>query len=412
MSRLRTLAIAFDSNTNVFSSGDVISGQVIVQVDSNRDQEGLKNVQGIWVKFKGKAKTKWTTTKHSTDSDGNSHSHTRTHTKKERYFDTIFVIFGKGKHQRSANKLNIPPGTHAYPFSFQLPIGMLPSPFEHKYGYVRYKVKTTLSLIRTFSNKTFKREKLFSVTGPMVDLNLIPQAQSGVERTMKLVNCCGCGSTVEESITVGLPKQGYVPGESIYLTGQVDNRDREESCDFHAKFMQRITFYSKSIKTKHVDNILGAVNVRVATPRGRVTDFSLGPMPIPPVPPTGLPGCNIIDIEYSIQCKGANGKLKFPIVIGTVPLRARTPASLPTAPPASMPYPSAIATAPDYPKAMAASAPPFGGEAPPPSYEEAVGKTERLANARNDEDYVIDDQFVPSYPYFNLSVDVPPGSRH
>ena len=50
-----------------------------------------------------------------------------------------------------------------------------------------------------------------------------------------------------------------------------------------------------------MENILGAVNVRVATPRGRVTDFSLGPMPIPPVPPTGLPGCNIIDIEYSIQ---------------------------------------------------------------------------------------------------------------
>ena len=47
MSILRTLAIAFDSNTNVFSSGDVISGQVIVQVDSNRDQEGLKNVQGM-----------------------------------------------------------------------------------------------------------------------------------------------------------------------------------------------------------------------------------------------------------------------------------------------------------------------------------------------------------------------------
>ncbi|XP_033634865.1 arrestin domain-containing protein 17-like [Asterias rubens] len=159
---------------------------------------------------------------------------------------------------------------------------MLPSPFEHKYGYVRYKVKTTLSLIRTFSNKTFKREKLFSVTGPMVDLNLIPQAQSGVERTKKLVNCCGCGSTVEKSITVGLPKQGYVPGESIYLTGQVNNRDREEWCDFHVKFMQRITFYSKSSEKKHVKNILGSVRVRVPTPRGRVTDFILGPMPIPP----------------------------------------------------------------------------------------------------------------------------------
>ncbi|XP_033634864.1 uncharacterized protein LOC117296101 [Asterias rubens] len=91
MSRLKALAIAFDSNTNVFSPGDVISGQVIVQV-RDQDQEGLKNVQGIWVKVKGKAKTKWTTT----NNYGDAGTSTVTHTNKERYFDTIFVIFGKG----------------------------------------------------------------------------------------------------------------------------------------------------------------------------------------------------------------------------------------------------------------------------------------------------------------------------
>ena len=47
MSRLKALTILFDSTTNVFAPGDVISGQVIVQVDANRDQEGLKNVQGM-----------------------------------------------------------------------------------------------------------------------------------------------------------------------------------------------------------------------------------------------------------------------------------------------------------------------------------------------------------------------------
>ncbi|XP_071795158.1 arrestin domain-containing protein 3-like [Asterias amurensis] len=411
MSRLKVLTILFDSTTNVFAPGDVISGQVIVQVYANRDQ-GLKNVQGIWVKFNGKAKTRWITPESQYDDGVNHHPSSRDskvpHSKKEMYFETVSVIFGKGKHEHGHDQLNVEPGTHSYPFSFQLPVRILPSPFEHKYGYVRYKVKATLSLIRKLSNKSFKAEKLFSVVGPMVDLNTMPQVQLEVNETKELVNCCGCGSTVEESITVGLPKQGYVPGESIYLTGQVDNRDREESCDFNVKFIQKSTFYSKS-NNKNVDNIIKNVRYRVATPRGRVTEFSLGPRLIPPVPPSGLPGCNIIDIEYYIWCLSVKRKWKFPIVIGTVPLRARLPEGFPPAPPAYTPSSSATDTALHSPVGMAESA--FGVEAHPPSYVEAVGQTVRLTNERNNGEYFGDDQFVPSYPYFNLSVDTPTDSH-
>ncbi|XP_018016931.1 arrestin domain-containing protein 1-like [Hyalella azteca] len=57
---------------------------------------------------------------------------------------------------------------------------------------------------------------------------------------------------------------------------------------------------------------------------------------LPPLPPSSLPGCNIIDIVYhllfSVSFKGATSdlELKLPIVVGTIPTAVS--GSLPTEP--------------------------------------------------------------------------------
>ena len=63
-------------------------------------------------------------------------------------------------------------------------------------------------------------------------------SQAAVNSNTELFGCCGCGCSVERVISLGLPKQGYVPGESIYVIGNLDNRDREEFSDFQASFVQ------------------------------------------------------------------------------------------------------------------------------------------------------------------------------
>ena len=78
--------------------------------------------------------------------------------------------------KRSQN-LHVPPGRHGYPFEFKLPRKNLPATFEGKYGYVRYKAKATVSLKRTLLDKEFRTKRLFSMRGPTLDLNNIPEAK-------------------------------------------------------------------------------------------------------------------------------------------------------------------------------------------------------------------------------------------
>ncbi|XP_022106788.1 uncharacterized protein LOC110987933 [Acanthaster planci] len=220
----------------------------------------------------------------------------------------------------------------------------LPSPFEGKYGYIRYRAKATVSLIRTFSNKDYKCEKLFSMTGPTLDLNQHPTTQSEVQHRKEMIGCCGCGCSPESIITAGLPKKGFVPGEGIYVIGHVDNQDGDETRMFKAGLFQIV---------------------------------------------------------------GSSGFFaKFNVVIGTVPHRTvtRPPAAVASALPTDdtgieLSGPTNGPPAPPY-------------EPPPPSYEEAVGVIDRLTRQGNSDDCFSQDQFVPRYPYFNLTVDVPPAHRY
>ncbi|XP_022106758.1 arrestin domain-containing protein 3-like [Acanthaster planci] len=389
MGKLKRLGLTYEGNVNLFSQGDVIKGEVVLMVDNDKGY-GLKDVKGIWVHFQGKAKTKWTTT-------GNKRTHT--HTLKEIYFNDNAVVFGRGKYQREEKGLHIPSGRSSFPFQFRLPMTPLPSPFEGKYGYIRYRAKATVSLIRTFSNKDYKCEKLFSMTGPTLDLNLNPATQSEVQHRKEMFGCCGCGCSPETIITAGLPKKGFVPGEGIYVIGHVDNRDGDENRMFQAILFQYITFRSRG-NTKTKKYSLKELQSRVACPKGQVTDFNMGPLTVPPVPSSGLPGCNIIEIAYFVKIESSEFQAKFNVVIGTVPHRTvtRPPSAVASAPPADV-------------AGIELSGLTVNPSAPPPSYEEAVGVIDRLTREGNSEDYFNQDQFVPRYPYFNLTVDVPPAQQ-
>ena len=106
-------------------------------------------------------------------------------TKQYFYYSNCFLILTplfyeliSGQNQQTIKNLSLTPGTHGFPFAIQLPRDRpLPAPFEGRYGYVRYKAKATVSLIRTLSNKEFKTERYFSMIGPTVDLNLIPNME-------------------------------------------------------------------------------------------------------------------------------------------------------------------------------------------------------------------------------------------
>ncbi|XP_038077367.1 arrestin domain-containing protein 3-like [Patiria miniata] len=359
MGKLKNLQIVLDKN--VFGQGDVIKGHINMEVDS----DGSKNM--------------------------------------------------KSHGQRTDRKLEIQPGTNRIPFEFQLPnIQPLPFSFESKVGYVRYWAKATVSVKQLLLTKDYKTLKHFSMIGPTADLNTMADVQTEVDKTTTTRQFLNVGR-VQNVTTVGLPRRGYVPGESITVTGHVDNRVGKNQRQFKAKLVQKTIFKFKVTDNNRSEDVtLSTASAKVACQREDRTDFTVGPLLIPPVPASGLVGCGLIDIEYFVQIKEADlDKVRFLVYIGTVPLRTSAPVlSLPAAPVPSLP----VAT--DFTAELAArlekrssqkctsSAASYDAlqEASPPSYEEAVGVPDQPTGGQDREDYFrSEDHFVPRYPYFNLS---------
>ncbi|XP_038072950.1 arrestin domain-containing protein 1-like [Patiria miniata] len=228
----------------------------------------------------------------------------------------------KGKGERDVTDLTLLPGSHSFPFAFQLPQQPIPSPFETRFGHVRYTATATVSLRRSLGNKVYNTVVVFNMAGPTVDLNQMAGVELGVQRTFEHRDFLGLTGRQTE-VTIGLPKQGYVPGERIYVTGHVDNSSgQKQTRTFEARLVERIT-YIRSYGTYFQKANLAIASSRVKLRKGEKTDFSIGPLLIPPVPSTGLPGCNLIDIEYYVKvrdCK-ASHTVKHPVTVGTVPLR-------------------------------------------------------------------------------------------
>ncbi|XP_038071926.1 arrestin domain-containing protein 3-like [Patiria miniata] len=323
MGILRQIHIVFEDDVAEFSHGGVIKGAVVLDVDGDRDL-GLQRVKGVWIQFKGVAKIEWTNTSYNRTS-GTTESDF--HTQREDYLKKTIVLFGTGRFDRDIDNLSIPPGRTSHPFALPVPSEpLLPQSFQGIYGYIRYTATATVSVKRMRVNTETKTTRPFIMTGPKVDLNIIPSIETPVKTRISQSDCCGCGTMVERVITIGLPKRGYVTNDVIYVVGKIDNRDGEEEIFFDATLVQRIIFTcGKHTRTKEYS--LCRASKSVTCLRGWVTDFKVGPLHLATSgPPSGVPGCDLIDVEYYVKCSGCKFTKTFPVIVGTVPIRGATPA--------------------------------------------------------------------------------------
>ncbi|XP_022106775.1 arrestin domain-containing protein 1-like isoform X2 [Acanthaster planci] len=276
----------------------------------------------VWIKFKGVAKTEWTNTSYNSTSGA---TETKYHVQREDYLKKTVVLFGTGKFDRDIDNLSIPPGTNNYPFELPVPDDPLqPKSFQGIYGYIRYTAKATLSVRRMHINTETKTVRPFSMMGPAVDLSIIPGIQNSVKTKVTQYGCCGCGTMVERVITIGVPRRGYFSNDAIYVIGQIDNRDGEEEIYFDTTLVQRISFScGRHTRTKEYN--LSRASKSVSCPRGWVTDFTVGPLHTLISPPSGLPGCDLIDVEYYVKCIGCKFTKAIPVIIGTMPVRGEAP---------------------------------------------------------------------------------------
>ena len=108
--------------------------------------------------------------------------------------------------------------------------------------------------------------------------------------------CCWCCASGPISARVWIDRTGYVPGQLVPFCAQVENRSGRQMLGSKVQLVQNTTFHAQG-KSKAVVHVLSELE-RGAFGESDVWDHF--PIAVPPVPPSSLPKCNIIEIDYSI----------------------------------------------------------------------------------------------------------------
>ncbi|XP_011696571.1 PREDICTED: arrestin domain-containing protein 2 isoform X2 [Wasmannia auropunctata] len=322
---LADFRIVFDNPWSTYYSGQTVTGNIIVILNST------KKIRGIRVKVKGEANTHWATDKQEMDEKGQYRDETVTVTGHEEYFDKEYYLVGSA----SGGEIEIQSGEHKFPFTCSLPTN-LPSSFESDFGHVRYTVKATLDRPWKFDHDA---KSPFTVIAPL-DLNREPRAAESVQQEMSKTFCCLWCSTPPLSVNFSLPVRGYVPGQSMPIKINIENLSNIVVNTVKLVLCKIVTFHATTPRreTKTEEIVVTEIS-RGPVVAGGTADYEqrLG---IPPLPPSNLANCRIIDLEYNLKVEACvaewyheNLSANTLIFVGTVPLAVY---HVPSAPPAAM----------------------------------------------------------------------------
>ncbi|KAK7473588.1 hypothetical protein BaRGS_00035191 [Batillaria attramentaria] len=241
----------------------------------------------------------------------------------------------------------------------------------------------------------------------------------GQNQKMICCLCCASGPIVAE---FRLERRGYVPGEAISLFADIRNNSNRRM-DRSYIDLRMITMFHATSKSRTVTKEIGRMTERPIE-EGKSFSWEGQQFVLPPLPPSYLVGCRIIDVRYVLQLNvdpsGPAVDLEVPleIIIGTIPLRRVVEQFPPRAPPAMSPPQAGYSMGPGYPMGTmhpspeGATAPPMEPampyapptnipNLPPPSYSESVfGKVN--VKDEDDSDHMHGNlDYAPVYPYYD-----------
>ncbi|KAA8592374.1 hypothetical protein FQN60_017829 [Etheostoma spectabile] len=273
-----------DSNVPVFSSGDCVSGRVIIEVT------GEIRVKSLKIHAKGFAKVRWTESRNA----GSNTAYTQNYTEEVEYLNHKDILIGHERDDDNSEEglTTIHSGRHEYAFSLELPQIPLATSFEGKHGSVRYWVKAELHRPWLLPMKTKKEFTVFEHIDINTPLLLSPQAGTK-DKTL----CCWFCTSGPISLSAKIERKGYTPGESIQIFAEIENCSSRMVVP-KAAIYQTQTFYAKG-KMKEVKQLVA--NLRgESLSSGKTETWSGKMLKIPPVSPSIL-DCNIIRVEYSLM---------------------------------------------------------------------------------------------------------------
>ncbi|XP_069691680.1 arrestin domain-containing protein 17-like isoform X2 [Periplaneta americana] len=351
--------------------------------------------------FKGEAQCYWTES-NTAFRNGEVQTITNHFRGNEKYFEKTVNVFGG-----TGNSEVLPAGEHSFQFTMLLPKN-LPSSFERKNGFVRYTAKGVLERPWKFDHEIETPFTVISDKDPRLD----PQNLKPVNLENSKMYCCCCCMTGPVTLAVNIPAVGYVCGQNISMTIEVDNASKVlKVCEVNCKFQTIVTYYSTSPEAslQECTTSCHSFDGQVVENSSRTWSWQFK---IPALPPSSSRESNIINIQYQLQIEAVPELPHvplihtIPIIIGAVPVEQ----SIRPQPDAELHVMRPIPSAPPSDSTPTTIREPTDPDAPPPTYEETMrgeANDSESDNVRQVFGTLGFKPFYPSYTFDNNMSDKP-----
>lgn len=239
----------------------------------------------------------------------------------QQYFHYVRDLFGK-KH---GMMMEVVAGEYKYPFEYELPSNVAYST-EGKYGEIYYGIKLVLDV----PHQVDKVIRLPLTVVRYEDLNLMPllkyPTQEEVSQTFCYFFICCLGSSPLH-ISVSVPFTGYVPGQQIPISIEMNNQSHVpvKSTKITLKGLHKFSFdYPSSsshvekyrLDYKHCQGVKSGCSIKI--------DESLK---VPEMlNPSNDAHCKVFQISYAIKVAAVvdaphqSPSVRVPITVGSFPL--------------------------------------------------------------------------------------------
>uniref|UniRef100_A0A8D8VAD8 Arrestin domain-containing protein 3 n=1 Tax=Cacopsylla melanoneura TaxID=428564 RepID=A0A8D8VAD8_9HEMI len=270
----------------------------------------------ITIEFLGEAKNQWLGAHTERMPNGENKTHNVNFMGSEEYYKFKYNLLGGG-----GAEMEIPQGSHVYPFTSTLPPS-LPSSFDGEHGYVRYKVTATLDRPWKFDEHA---EGVFYVV-TLYDLNTDMKAKETIHQEVSKNFCCLWCQSGPLQLILAAPFSGFVPGQTVPLSIDVENGSNVAVDKVTVELTKYMTWKATEPTSSEKQDKLDLVTEELG---GVVVNSSKHwnhQLVVPVFPYVNLTNCHIIQQEFKLsvtaKVSGPHKDLviKVPIVLGSVPI--------------------------------------------------------------------------------------------
>ncbi|XP_041642442.1 arrestin domain-containing protein 3-like [Cheilinus undulatus] len=323
-STVKSLKVTYNpiNEKNTFTNGDLVSGQVTLEVAKDCE------IESLMIQFKGKAEVLWT------ERHGKV---TVVYHSKDKYF-SIKHYFVRDKNvegddnetlltQQNGETYSsvVAPGVHVYPFTFQIPFQNMPPSFTGSVGKITYSLIAKLSRSMRISKKDKTRINFVSRTDASSIPELMAPQHESKDKKMKFFTS---GSV---AMDVNLEKSGFLPGEGLKVLAYIENNSSREIKPKYCVYRKH-SFFANGKRRLCTKDLLKEVGDPI--PPSTCLNVSQV-ITIPHDAEPSVFNCNIIKAEYRLRVYldikyASDPEIKFPIVIlpaAEIPAVAPAPAA-------------------------------------------------------------------------------------